>query len=76
MKGFRKREAYDKHLALCKTNQIGTTLYTMPINKWLNFSDWSKMVSPPFVIYADFESVLPKDNVHHQKHLPMAAVDK
>ena len=73
LNGFRKREAYDKHLLLCKKNSIGTTLYSMPTDQWLKFSDWSKMVTPPFVIYADFESVLPRDDIHYQKHLPVSA---
>ena len=73
LNGFRKQLAYEKHLALCRKNQIGTTLYSMPTDKWLEFKDWSKTVTPPFVVYADFESVLPKDEVHYQKHLPIAA---
>ena len=45
----------------------------MPTEKYLKFTDYSKTVTPPFVIYGDFESVLPKDEVFYQKHLPISA---
>ena len=45
----------------------------MPTEKDLEFKDYSKTVTPPFVIYADFESVLLADDQHFQKHLPVSA---
>ena len=73
LNGFRLQTAFDKHQILCKNNQLGTTMYLMPTETQLEFTDWSKTINPPFVIYADFESVLVPDEVHHQKHLPIAA---
>ena len=52
---------------------IGTTLFKMPTEKELIFKDFSKTVTPPFVIYADFESVLPPDVKYHQKHVSISA---
>ena len=71
--GFRYQTAFNNHQKLCLNNQLGTTLYTMPTDTQLTFKDWSKTINPPFVIYADFESVLQKDEKHHQKHMPIAA---
>lgn len=73
LNGFRCNVAFEKHSKLCERNQIGTTMYLMPTNNRLEFTDWSKTVTPPFVIYADFESILPKDAVYSQRHLPISA---
>ena len=73
LNGFRNELTFEKHQAICEQIQTGTTLYTMPTQKYLRFKDYSKMVTPPFVIYADFESVLPADEVYFQKHLPISA---
>ena len=72
--GFRLDTAYFKHLPLCQSSYSLTTLYKMPENKYCEFKDWSKSISPPFVVYADFESVLcPNDKVKHI-HMPAAGL--
>ena len=73
--GFRVQQAYEKHLPLCGQLDSQATMYTMPVEKQLKFSDWHKSVSPAFVVYADFESVLEDtcDASRPQKHMPCAA---
>ena len=73
LNGFRKKPAYEKHVAICRLNMDGTTLYSVPKNLRLEFTDWSRTVTPPFVIYADFEAVLPNGGTHAQKHIPISA---
>jgi len=73
LRGFRKAKAYDTHLGLCKKNVQTSTLYSMPKNKYISFTDYSKTIKQQFVVYADFESVLPPDDTHFQKHEPVAA---
>ena len=73
LNGFRSQKALQRHSALCDKHQLGTTLYTLPENKNLVFKDWSKTITPPFVIYADFEAILPKYGVNDQIHFPISA---
>ena len=71
--GFQKRPAYEKHKGLCKKNIEPTTLFEMPENKFIRFQDWSKTIKHKFVVYADFESILPPDVKYFQRHEPVAA---
>mgnify|MGYP006366715693 FL=1 len=71
--GFRKRPAFERHIGLCRKNVERTTLYSMPENKYIEFKDWSKTIKQQFVVYADFESILPLDDKHFQKHEPIAS---
>ena len=71
--GFRKIEAYVKHTGLCRKNVEQTTLFEMPKSKFVRFQDWSKTIKQKFVVYADFESILPPDENYHQRHEPVAA---
>ena len=48
-------------------------MYTMPSNKFIQFSDWHKTIKHQFVIYGDFESILPPDPQYKQRHEPIAA---
>ena len=71
--GYRKNKAYEQHLSLCNLNTDKETLYEMPQNKHCKFTDYSKTISPPYIIYADFESAI--NNVTNDKdiHTPFAA---
>ena len=71
--GFRKVKTYEKHIGLCIKNVDPTTLFDMPENKYIRFQDWSKTMKQKFVIYADFESILPSDKKYYQRHEPIAA---
>ena len=71
--GFRKQKRFDDHVALCKKNVEPTTLYKMPTKKEVKFQDWSKTIRKEYVIYADFESILPTHIKFHQKHEPIGA---
>ena len=71
--GFQKQEAYKAHVAVCMKNIDRTTLYTMPKEKLCQFTDWSKTINKKFVVYADFESILPEDSKYFQRHEPIAA---
>ena len=68
---FRLQQTYDKHLNLCKSNTLKNVLYTMPENKELKFTDWSKTIPPAYIAIADFESLL-KPNGNGQLHTPLA----
>jgi len=71
--GFQREQAYNQHVGLCKKDIEMTTLYSMPEDKLVMFKDWSKTMKQPFVIYADFESILIPNVIHHQKHAPIAS---
>ena len=71
--GFKSENSFQKHIELCSINTESTTLFVMPEEKELKFQDWSKTVSPHFIIYADFESILVPDERYSQKHLPASA---
>ena len=72
--GFRSQIAFDRHVPLCKANLDKTTLYVMPKNKCLKFTDYSKTVTPGYVVYADIEALLiPNGDGNETKHLPIAA---
>ena len=71
--GFRRKITLEKHKILCEKNLLATTLYTLPVDNKLEFRDWSKTMTPPYVLYADFEAILPKDSKCHQMHKPIAA---
>ena len=73
LNGFYSTDTLEKHRVLCVKNELETTLFTLPKNKYLYFKDWSKTVTPAYVLYADFESILPTDVKHHQIHKPIAA---
>ena len=45
----------------------------MPKNQFIKFDQWEKTIEKKFVVYADFESILPPDEKYHQKHEPIAA---
>jgi len=73
LRGFGTTLAYEKHQTTCGLEK--PILYTMPKEKQYKFKNWHKTISPPYVIYADFESLLVPTNengmVH--KHMPSAA---
>ena len=47
-------------------------MYELPEKRELVFNDLHKSISPPFVAYADFKSLLEMDDVHLQIHKPIA----
>jgi len=71
--GFRYQTGYEKHLPMCMSNNKITTLYRMPKQKFCDFTDLSKTVSPPYIVYADFESVLIPTTIHEHMHMPASA---
>ena len=74
--GFGLQSALDKHRVLCESSKVGATACVMPDKVELKFSDLHKTVSPAYVVYADFESLLvPQvdDEKRPQIHLPAAA---
>ena len=71
--GFRYQNAFDKHTELCTRNHDGTTMYQMPIDKTVKFTDFSKTLTYPYTIYADFESLLVQDGPNKTKHIPGSA---
>ena len=73
--GFRKEKAFENHKKMCDLSRVGATAFTMPEATHLRFKEWRKTVSPVFVVYADFESLLTQtgDSFRPQKHEPCAA---
>ena len=75
LRGFRKELAFDKHIPLCKLG--ATQVCTMPTDPIFKFKNFSKTISPAYVVYADFESVLevpvntPESAI--ETHMPIAA---
>ena len=45
----------------------------MPTDKYCKFNDWSQTIEKKFVVYADFESILPKETDSKIRHEPIAA---
>ena len=64
---------YDAHVAVCKKNIERTTLFTMPKDNSCEFTNWKATIEKKFVVYADFESILPADTKYFQRHEPIAA---
>ena len=58
---------------LCAKNVERTTLYSMPTEKYCEFTDFSKTIKHPFVIYADFEAILVPESDSVRRHEPIAA---
>ena len=74
--GFWTKKSYESHLPLCSELAKGHSVYTMPLVKDLSFSNWHKTIPCPYVVYADFESILStkdKDDEKVEKHIPCAA---
>ena len=71
--GFRFQSTYDKHVDACKLNKTHDTLYLMPSSDKCCFKDYNKMIRPPFIIYADFESCLAPHDKFFQIHTPLSA---
>ena len=71
--GYRLEKAYLQHLSLCSVNTDKETLYEMPENNQCKFSDYSKTISPPYIIYADFESAINTISSDKDIHTPIAA---
>lgn len=55
---FKKQETLDAHIEDCRAH--GAQKIKMPENKWLHFDKPQFQLPVPFVVYADFESVLVK----------------
>jgi hypothetical protein len=71
----RCRGAYEKHLPSCIESMAEPCRYEVPQKgSIMHFSDWSKTISPSFVAYCDFESLLsPGEGALLQTHMPLAA---
>ena len=75
LRKFYYKTTFEKHRAVCLKTRVDGTVYTLPDSKQLIFSDWHKTIPPKFVVYADFESILPKVDEEEilQIHKPIAA---
>ena len=68
LNGFRTESARDKHYKYCSSN--GHVKVNMPTEeeKWLKFHDGQYQFKVPFMLYADFESILkPVDERYRDK---------
>ena len=74
LNGFRTASARDKHYEYCSSN--GHVKLNMPTEeeKWLKFHDGQYQFKVPFMLYADFESILkPVDDRYRDKMNTMKA---
>ena len=74
LNGFRTASARDKHYEYCSSN--GHVKVNMPTGKekWLKFHDGQYQFKVPFMLYADFESILkPVDERYRDKMNTMKA---
>lgn len=55
--GFWKKRLLNNHMPYCQTHGAQRTEMPSEENKWLNYSDVSKQLKVPFVVYADFECI-------------------
>ena len=77
LNGFRTESARDKHYEYCSSN--GHVKVKMPTEKekWLKFHDGQYQFKVPFMLYADFESILkPVDERYRDKMNTMKAERK
>ncbi|KAK3084100.1 hypothetical protein FSP39_008173 [Pinctada imbricata] len=58
--GFTKKTLLKKHIPYCKVHGAQRTEMPREEDKWLRFTDVSKQLKVPFVVYADFECILEK----------------
>ncbi|XP_078335318.1 uncharacterized protein LOC144626186 [Crassostrea virginica] len=56
--GFTKRCLLEKHVSYCQLHGAQRTEMPSDDDKWLSYTDVSKQLKVPFVVYADFESIL------------------
>ena len=58
LNGFRTASARDKHYEYCSSNgHVKVNMFTEE-KKWLKFHDGQYQFKVPFMLYADFESIL------------------
>lgn len=55
--GFTKAKLLNNHMPYCQTHGAQRTEMSTEENKWLNYSDVSKQLKVPIVVYADFECI-------------------
>ena len=74
--GFRTASARDKHYEYCSSN--GHVKVKMPSEneKWLKFHDGQYQFKVPFVLYADFESILKPVDEQHRKKMNRMKTDR
>ena len=68
---FRSQQRLDKHLKYCSHRNAAVVEMLGPGEKVV-YNETNKCIKHPFVIYADFESILEKtdDVKKYQKHIP------
>ena len=75
LKNVYHQDRLERHLLKC-SNRIGQReVMPTPEEAVKKFDDWSKMLSPPFVMYADIECILEKPKHQGkvlQTHVPCA----
>jgi hypothetical protein len=75
LRNLYKRDRLAKHLEKCSRRIGQREVLPTPEEAVKEFSDWSKMLSPPFVMYADIEVILEKPEEEGrvlQTHVPCA----
>ena len=56
--GFTKKTLLDKHIPCCQVHGAQRTEMPDEDNKWLKYTDVSKQLKSPYVVYADFECIV------------------
>ena len=76
LNGFRTESARDKHYEYCSSN--GHVKVTMPTaeEKWLKFHDGQYQFKVPFMLYADFESILKLVDERYRDKMDIMKVER
>ena len=68
LNGFRTASTRDKHYKYCNSNGHVKVNISTEEEKWLEFQDGQYQFNVPFMLYADFESILkPVDERYREK---------
>ena len=67
LQGFHSEESRDKHYDYCKDHDAVKIKMPSEKDKWFKYQDGQKQFKVPFIMYADFESIL--ESIQHRKHI-------
>ena len=74
---FKNRDAQIEHSKHCQNHEIQKIKLPDENNKWLTFTNYHQQLKVPFIIYADFESILEKKDycLPNPSHSSLTAIN-
>ena len=76
LNGFRTKSARDKHFEFCSSNGHVSVKMPSEKEKWLKFHDGQYQFKVPFILYADFESILKPVNEQYRNRMNTMKTEK